>query len=135
MHVVIFDDQGKKAVDLADLNSDKSDDLKKLKTLLQLYWDVKPIPSDKKKEIIKAVTSITDYGKQKARLVDGGYIENSGISTAYEIGTRLEEIIKKDKDFKDKKIKVIYLAFTDKPSSEIPKAGGFNEVMSPLGAT
>jgi hypothetical protein len=47
----------------------------------------------------------------------------------------LEEIIKKDKDFKDKNIKVIYLAFTDKPSSEIPKAGGFNEVMSPLGAT
>lgn len=78
----------------------------------------------------------SDGNPQKARLVDGGYFENSGITTAYEIGTKLEEIIKKDKDFfKDKKIKVIYLAFTDKPSSEIPKAGGFNEVMSPLGAT
>ena len=78
----------------------------------------------------------SDGNPQKARLVDGGYFENSGITTAYEIGTKLEEIIKKDKDFfKDKKIKVIYLAFTDKPSSEIPKAGGFNEVMSPLVAT
>ena len=72
----------------------------------------------------------SDGNPQKARLVDGGYFENSGITTAYEIGTKLEEIIKKDK-----KIKVIYLAFTDKPSSEIPKAGGFNEVMSPLSAT
>ncbi|MHC5719087.1 MAG: hypothetical protein ACYTX0_45245, partial [Nostoc sp.] len=30
--------------------------------------------------------------QQKARLADGGYFENSGISTAYEIGKRLEEI-------------------------------------------
>lgn len=70
--------------------------------------------------------------QQKARLADGGYFENSGISTAYEIGKRLEEIL--EKDIKDKKIKVIYLALTDQPSSEIPKAGGFNEVMSPIGA-
>ena len=69
---------------------------------------------------------------QKARLADGGYFENSGISTAFEIGKKLEKTL--EKDIKDKKIKVIYLAITDQPSSEIPKAGGFNEVLSPIGA-
>jgi hypothetical protein len=68
--------------------------------------------------------------QQKARLADGGYFENSGISTAYEIGKGLEETL--EKDIKGKKIKVIYLAITDQPSSEIPKAGRFNEVMSPI---
>lgn len=70
---------------------------------------------------------------QKARLADGGYFENSGISTAFEIGKRLEEILKKD--IEGRKIKVIYLAITDKPPAEIPKAEGFNEVMSPIFAS
>ena len=70
---------------------------------------------------------------QKARLADGGYFENSGISTAFEIGKRLEEILKKD--IEGRKIKVIYLAITDQSPPEIPKAGGFNEEMSPIFAS
>ena len=77
---------------------------------------------------------VEEKNRQKARLADGGYFENSGISTAFEIGKRLEEILKKD-PIKGEKIKVIYLAITDQSPPEIPKAGGFNEVMSPIFAS
>ncbi|MEA5603253.1 hypothetical protein, partial [Nostoc sp. UHCC 0252] len=85
----------------------------------------------------------------KSRLADGGYFENSGVSTAFEIGSRLEEFLRKDsekiaaeaKANEKPTIKVVYLAITDLPSQKIEKAGGFieifgglNEIMSPINA-
>lgn len=64
--------------------------------------------------------------KAKSRLADGGYFENSGVSTALEIGQILEE---KLPDFK-----IIYLALTNDNPPLTPKAGGLNELLSPINA-
>jgi predicted acylesterase/phospholipase RssA len=70
-------------------------------------------------------------GGQKARLADGGYFENSGVSTAIDIGSILEE---KLEELKMDKVKVIYLAIISSPSRKLPKAGGLNELTSPIRA-
>jgi hypothetical protein len=74
--------------------------------------------------------------KTKSRLADGGYFENSGFSTAYEIGQGLEKIIenemKKDKNY-PKNLKIIYLALTNNPPTN-QVAGGGNELLSPMNA-
>ncbi|MEA5625726.1 hypothetical protein [Nostoc sp. UHCC 0251] len=81
-----------------------------------------------------------ESSSQKSRLADGGYFENSGVSTAVDIGSRLEEFLRKDPDEQSKTtsgkptIKVVYLAITDRRSQEIQKAGGMNEILSPIKA-
>lgn len=82
-----------------------------------------------------------DNKPQKARLADGGYFENSGVSTAVDIGSKLEDFLKakgwlepisKESAIQTPKTKVIYLAITSQPSKTVPKAGSFNEIMSPF---
>ncbi|BAY14920.1 hypothetical protein NIES21_07060 [Anabaenopsis circularis NIES-21] len=74
---------------------------------------------------------------RKSRLADGGYFENSGVSTAVEIGSRLEEFLRKEKE--QEKIQVVYLAITDLRPQKIDRGfielfGGLNEIMSPINA-
>ncbi|WP_392534943.1 hypothetical protein [Nostoc sp. C117] len=66
----------------------------------------------------------------KTRLADGGYFENSGFTTARDIGQRLEKIL--EKEIKDKTFKVVYLAITDNSFLEPSKVEGLNELLSPL---
>ncbi|HSM80844.1 MAG TPA: hypothetical protein VLS96_04115, partial [Nodosilinea sp.] len=86
-----------------------------------------------------------DKRSQKARLADGGYFENSGVSTAIDLGSRLEEFLKQEgflesiseilgPGIRSSSFKFVYLAIASQPSKTIPKAGGFNEIKSPLGA-
>jgi hypothetical protein len=75
-----------------------------------------------------------DIIKSKSQLADGGYFENSGFSTAYEIGKRIQEFkgIHEAKKIKeDKRFKVVYLAITDGSISR-SKQGGLNEILSPF---
>ncbi|MEH2353465.1 hypothetical protein [Nostoc sp.] len=64
----------------------------------------------------------------KTRLADGGYFENSGFTTARDIGQRLEKILEDRK----KKFKVVYLAITDNSFLEPSKVQGLNELLSPI---
>ncbi|MEH2231074.1 MAG: hypothetical protein V7K71_15880 [Nostoc sp.] len=74
-----------------------------------------------------------ESSSQKSRLADGGYFENSGVSTAVDIGSRLEEFLIKNPE-KQSTINVVYLAITDRRSQEIQEAGGMNEILSPIKA-
>ncbi|QHG17817.1 patatin-like phospholipase family protein [Nostoc sp. ATCC 53789] len=66
----------------------------------------------------------------KTRLADGGYFENSGFTTARDIGQRLEKIL--EKEIKDKTFKVVYLAITNNDFLEPSKVQGLNELLSPI---
>jgi hypothetical protein len=110
------------------------------------------IVKDKNNNIVKDKDNNDKKVYRKTRLADGGYFENSGVSTAVDIGSRLEEtlrnkiklnkcidasdktVIDKCIDASDQTVKVVYLAITDKHPSEIPKAGGLNELLSPIKA-
>jgi hypothetical protein len=56
-----------------------------------------------------------DSSNNKLHLADGGYFENSGFSTAFNIGQRLKDSDKKTFYSLEDKIKFVYLAFTDSP--------------------
>jgi hypothetical protein len=71
-----------------------------------------------------------DGKEYQSRLADGGYFENSGVSTALEIGSRLETHLRKKGI--DDQVKIIFLAITDKPDSKPQQAGGLNELLSPI---
>ncbi|MCG5062224.1 MAG: hypothetical protein KA714_30720 [Limnoraphis sp. WC205] len=68
-----------------------------------------------------------DHIQKISRLADGGYFENSGFSTAFEIGERLKKTLPKDKP----SFKIVYLAITDNNFSET-KFTGLNELASPI---
>lgn len=68
----------------------------------------------------------------KSRLADGGYFENSGFSTAFNIGQGLEEILNLDGSLETQKIKVVYLALTD--NSLLNQQSGGNDLFSPINA-
>ncbi|MDD5579784.1 MAG: hypothetical protein PHY16_10960 [Methylobacter sp.] len=84
-------------------------------------------------------SSNKEGGNIKSRLADGGYFENSGFSTAYEIGQGLEKIIatkiKENKGNKNypENLEIIYLAITDLPK-KYPDPGGLGELSSPMNA-
>ena len=63
------------------------------------------------------------------RLADGGYFENSGFSTAWEIGQRIKKILA---DKKVGNVKVVYLALTNNDHLESNNSGGLNELLSPI---
>ena len=68
----------------------------------------------------------------KLHLADGGYFDNSGVSTAIDIGRALQQM-----DEKENRFKVIYLALVDSPISSSTKElknSNFNEVLSPIRA-
>ncbi|MDJ0708471.1 MAG: hypothetical protein QNJ46_34815, partial [Leptolyngbyaceae cyanobacterium MO_188.B28] len=70
--------------------------------------------------------------RNRLHLADGGYFDNSGISTAIDIGRVLQQM-----DEKENRFKVIYLALVDSPiSSSVNerKNSVFNEVLSPIRA-
>ncbi|AVH68316.1 patatin-like phospholipase family protein [Nostoc sp. 'Peltigera membranacea cyanobiont' N6] len=83
----------------------------------------------------------------KSRLADGGYFENSGFTTAFEIGQGLQEILDHglesqiDQDIvksttgdlhKIPKIRIVYLALTD--NSPLNQQSGGNDLFSPMNA-
>jgi hypothetical protein len=71
----------------------------------------------------------------KTRLADGGYFENSGFTTARDIGQRLEKILEEkisEKEISDKTFKVVYLAITNNDFLEPSKVEGLNELLSPI---
>ena len=68
----------------------------------------------------------------KSRLADGGYFDNSGVSTALDIGGTLEKI-----EGFEKKFDVIHLSFIDLPNQSLPNEmnnQGLNEIGSPIRA-
>jgi hypothetical protein len=67
--------------------------------------------------------------KHQTQLADGGYFENSGFSTAYEIGQRLEKLVANKE--KDSRFKVVYIAITDNSNSQI-SIKGLKETLSPI---
>lgn len=71
--------------------------------------------------------------KKIYHLADGGYFENSGFSTAFEIGERLKKI-SIDPKYKQKvstPFKIVYLAITDNYFTEV-NLRGLNEIASPF---
>ena len=68
----------------------------------------------------------------KLRLADGGYFDNSGISTALDIGRSLQGLEGYGKTFE-----IVYLSLMDGQFNESPtqlKSEGLNEVLSPVRA-
>ena len=66
----------------------------------------------------------------KSRLADGGYFDNSGVSTALDIGGTLEKI-----EGFEKKFDVIHLSFIDLTNQSLPNEmnnQGLNEIGSPI---
>lgn len=69
--------------------------------------------------------------KVESRLADGGYFDNSGVSTLLDIGRTLEKVKKET----GRKFEVIYLSIVDSPdnsSNDETKNPGLNEVGSPI---
>jgi hypothetical protein len=66
----------------------------------------------------------------KIRLADGGYFDNSGVSTALDIGRTLQKLEGYGKSFE-----IIYLSLSDQPvrnSGNFIKSQGLNEIGPPL---
>ncbi|MEL6929961.1 MAG: patatin-like phospholipase family protein, partial [Cyanobacteria bacterium J06600_6] len=78
------------------------------------------------------VTPVAWYTKNSAkfRLADGGYFDNSGVSTALDIGRTLQKLKKYPDEFE-----IIYISITDLPNQSLSdkvKTQGLNEVGSPI---
>jgi len=73
-----------------------------------------------------------DDDRGRIHLADGGYFDNSGISTALDIGRLLRQI-----DGQDDRFKVIYIALVNAPTSSAKNERRdlvFNEIFSPIRA-